>query len=106
MKSILSVMLCFTLFGHAWAQNVVERHSYVPVAGFVPDEQTAISVAVAVLSPIYGAQQIADEKPYSATLVNGVWTVVGSLPAGFRGGVALIEISKATGQVLRVSHGK
>ena len=82
------------------------KHSYVPNAGFVPTADAAIKIAVAVWEPIYGAAKIAAEKPYHATLANGVWTVTGSLPGQVVGGVAVAEIAKADGRIIRVSHGK
>lgn len=82
------------------------KHNAIPKGGVIPDEATAIKVAVAVWEPIYGAEQIAKEKPYRVTLTNGIWTVQGSLPKGWRGGVVLAEISKTDGRILRISHGK
>ena len=84
-------------------------HAYVPPNGFVPDSATAVRIAVAVWTPIYGARQIQDEAPYGATLRDSVWTVVGSLNCGGAhcvGGVALAEIAKRDARVLRVSHGQ
>jgi hypothetical protein len=74
--------------------------------GYVPDEQTAIAIAVAVWTPIYGKDKIEGEKPYKAQLKNGVWTVTGSLPEGFDGGVAEADIAKDDGCILRVIHGQ
>jgi hypothetical protein len=71
-----------------------------PKNGYVPDAATAIKIAVAVWTPIYGERQIADEKPYRATLKDGVWTVEGSMPPN------LIEIAKSDGRILRVEHGE
>jgi hypothetical protein len=82
------------------------KHNYKPDAGYVPDTKTAIKIAVAVWEPIYGEKQIASEKPYNAVLTNGVWTVQGSLPKDWVGGVAIAEIVKDDGRILRVSHGK
>jgi hypothetical protein len=82
------------------------RHNVKPKGGYVPDAKTAIAIAVAVWGPIYGEDQIAKEKPYQARLTKGVWTVEGSLPEGWLGGVALAEIAEDNGRVLRVSHGK
>lgn len=82
------------------------KHNSIPKSGVIPDKATAIKVAIAVWEPIYGAEQIAKEKPYRATLANGTWTVQGSLPKGWVGGVVLAEISKADGRILRISHGK
>jgi hypothetical protein len=72
--------------------------------GYVPDEQTAISIAVAVWIPIYGKELIESEKPYKATLEDGVWTVTGSLPEGYNGGTAIADISQESGCILRVIH--
>lgn len=82
------------------------QHSYKPEAGYVPDPETAIRIALAVWEPIYGKEQIAGEKPYVATLSGEVWTVHGSLPKQGVGGVAEIDIRKDDGRILRVSHGK
>lgn len=87
-------------------QANVDRTSYQPKNGYVPDEQTAISIAVAVWIPIYGKEQIEGEKPYKATLKNGVWTATGTLPEGFDGGTAVAEISQDSGRILRVIHYK
>jgi hypothetical protein len=85
------------------------QDSYKPPLGFVPDPATAIGIAIAVWVPIYGEKQIASEKPYIATLKGDVWAVVGTFhcPAGRYcvGGVALAEISKEDGKILRVIHG-
>jgi hypothetical protein len=85
------------------------QDSSKPPSGFVPDAATAIGIAVAVWAPIYGEKQIDSEKPYIASLRGNVWTVVGTFhcPAGRHcvGGVALAEISKEDGTILRVIHG-
>ena len=83
------------------------EHNYNPAEGLVPDAETAIKIAVAVWEPIYGKERIKKQQPYTATLSNGIWRVEGSLPKEFtRGGVAVAEISKVNGKVLRVSYGK
>jgi hypothetical protein len=92
-----------------------------PAAGYVPDANTAITIAVAVWGPIYGAAEIAAAKPYRAHLSGGVWTVEGSLACDdsaqssvmrrgrmpvCAGGVAVAEIARDDGRILRVGHGK
>jgi len=84
----------------------IASDGFKPKDGFVPDARTAIKIAVAVWEPIYGEEHIASEKPYRASLTNGVWTVTGSLPAGSAGGVAIAEIAKDDGEVLKVIHGQ
>ena len=81
-------------------------HNYKPSIGYVPDAKTAIDIAVAIWTPIYGKNEIEEEKPYKADLRNGIWYVSGSLPDGWRGGVAGAEIRKDDAKVIRVTHGR
>lgn len=87
------------------------KHSYVPPNGFVPDSVIAVRIAEAVLAPIYPAKLLSSERAFKATLSGDTWTVEGTLAQGGRdtvsiGGVAIVEISKTSGRILRVSHGK
>ena len=78
-----------------------------PDRGFVPDAATAIKIAIAVWEPIYGAKNIAAQKPYRARLEGDRWIVEGSAGStGEVGGTAIAEIARADGRVLRVSHGR
>ena len=86
---------------------LAEVHSFIPKKGFVPDEKTAITVAEAVLIPIYGEKLIASERPFHAVLNGkGVSTVQGSLPDGWAGGVATVRLQRQDGRILYVMHGK
>lgn len=80
------------------------KSGYKPKNGFVPDEETAIAIAVAVWNPIYGKEIIQNEKPYKARLENGNWIVTGSLPEGADGGTATAIISQDNGCILKVIH--
>jgi hypothetical protein len=95
---------------HAVVSDDPESESATPrgaTSGVVPDGRTAIRIALAVWGPVYGDDKIAGEKPYVARLENGVWTVEGSLPNDrMVGGTAYIEINKADGKVLKVTHYK
>jgi hypothetical protein len=64
----------------------------------VPDADTAIKIAVVVLSRIYGEREIAAQNPYRATLQHGIWSVQGSQKAV--GHVAYAQIVKADARVL------
>jgi len=100
--AISLVLLCASLLHAADSP----RDTFKPKEGYVPDAKTAIKIAVAVWEPIYGEKVIAIEKPYIAKLSNDVWTVQGSLPKGTVGGIALAEISKDDGRILRVIHSR
>jgi hypothetical protein len=108
MKTILSVCIAVVMVTVVCGAEGEAKHTYKPREGYVPDAETAIAIAVAVWNPIYGKDKIEKEKPYKATLSKGVWTVEGSLPMPGRmvGGVAVAEIAKEDGKILRVSHGK
>ena len=82
------------------------KHNAKPKEGFVPDAKTATTIAVAVWQPIYGVVQIAKQKPYRALLTNGIWIVEGTFHGSGFGGVAVAEIAKDDGRIVRVSHGK
>jgi hypothetical protein len=83
-----------------------EKHNARPKDGFVPNAETAIQIAVAVWTPIYGKEKIERQKPHKAYLKEGVWHVSGSMPRQQLGGVAIAEIAKGDARVIRVSHGK
>src|SRR5712692_7295981 len=80
-----------------------QKHSVKPKEGFVPDAKTAMRIAEAIWVPIYGKENIEKQKPFTAREENSVWIVEGSLPQGMLGGVALAEISKLDGRIIRVS---
>lgn len=96
--------------GTSFKQEQVSKSGRVPndgikpVQGFVPDAPTAIGIAVAILGPIYGVDEIEKQKPFTAELRGGVWVVQGSVEHST--GVAEVNISKRTGAILRVIHGK
>jgi hypothetical protein len=82
----------------------VPKDGIKPKDGFVPNSATAIEIAAIVLQPIYGADEIEKQQPFTAELRGGVWVVQGSMVRGT--GTAEVNISKRTGAVLRVIHGK
>lgn len=86
--------------------SYIKKHNVKPPEGYVPNEETAIAIAVSVWIPIYGRKKIENEKPYMANLIDGIWFVHGSLPKESLGGVAVAEILKENGKIIRVSHGK
>ena len=108
MVSFSCSVACVVAFSTAGVPAVDSsaRHNYRPGDGYVPDKTTAIRIALAVWEPIDGSKAIANERLYHAVLYGGVWTVKGSPPRSAFGGVAVAEIRKSDGCVLRVSHGQ
>jgi len=96
-KRVLAALVLSTLLGAS--------DGYVPEKGFVPDAETAKRIAEAVFRPVYGSS-IEGEKPLKATLSGDVWTVSGTLPANYIGGVAVVKIFRRDGRVLYMMHGK
>jgi hypothetical protein len=79
--------------------------SYKPKNGYVPNSETAIKIAEAVLIPVYGEKMIVSEHPFTAVLNGDVWKVEGTLHcAHCPGGSAEVKISKSTGQILHMIH--
>ena len=106
-----SLLVLALLYASVSYAAEAQKHNVKPPSGFVPDAETAIKTAVAVWTPIYGKEKIEKEKPYKATLKNGVWHIEGSLPEPpegevVKGGVAEAEIIKEDGKIIRISHGK
>ncbi len=100
--------ICISVFLFFFSSTVLaesSKHTFMPEQGYVPDAKTAIKIAEAIWLPIYG-ERIYKKKPFVAKLQGVVWVVQGSLPSQMLGGVPIAEISKKTGKVLRVSHGK
>lgn len=84
---------------------------------YVPNSETAIAIAEAVLIPVYGKKQVESERPFTAHRKDDVWTVTGTLYCGDRkaqpnnppmclGGVAMVEISKVDGHIISMGHGR
>jgi hypothetical protein len=94
---------------HVGKQGLKESESipgYQPADGFVPDQATAIAIAVAVWKPVYGKKNIAEQVPYQATLKNGHWAVTGTPPEGSVGGTAIVVIDKMSGRIIKMYHTK
>lgn len=94
---------------------ISQAQSYVPKLGFVPDSATAIKIAEAVLIPVYGQGKVESERPFTANLRHGIWTVAGTLhclgtksgvATDCSGGAAEVKLSKKDGHILKVIHYK
>lgn len=83
-----------------------EHHDVRKLHELVATKETAVALAVAVWSGIYGKEKIDKEAPYQAVRVDDCWVVTGSLEVGLRGGTAEAMIKAADGAFLNVSHGK
>ena len=107
--AIVGLLFMFGIFQINKSANTQsnETSNYLPGEGYVQISKTAIIIAEAVCSQIYGEELIDREKPFVAKLNNEIWTVSGSLSKSFdNGGVAEVEISKKDGKILKVIHGK
>jgi NTF2 fold immunity protein len=84
----------------------------------VPDAATALIIAEPALKKTYGKRQIEYEKPLTAILEDGIWTVYGTLCCPDRkgrrtcevgkcvGGVATLKLRQSDGKILSVIHTK
>jgi hypothetical protein len=111
MRTVLVFLICVaTCQTHAQGTSAEtrEQHSYQPERGFVPDQATAVAIAEAVWLPIYGKETLNKERPFKAILNGDVWTVKGTVHwanKNDKGGIAVAEISRIDGRIIRVSHG-
>jgi len=113
MRTLSKLSLWLLLAAGALGQATSK--GYVPKEGYIPDSATAITIAEAVLEPVYGKAKIESERPFTAKLRDGVWTIEGTLrcPDGkggtttdCAGGVATVKIVKSDGRVLFMIHYK
>ena len=88
---------------HIEGHDFWSKVAFLPENGVIGEPETAVAVAVAIWSAIYGPEA-ASYPDYSATLSNGIWHVTGSLPEGHIGGVPYARIKKSNGKVLGITH--
>ncbi len=69
----------------------------------VPNKVTAFNIAIAVLSNIYGENQLESETPFNVYQRDSVWVVYGTQKHQ-KGGFSYIEIDARDGRVLKISH--
>jgi hypothetical protein len=77
----------------------------LPPEGLVPDKQTAIKIAEAVLFRLYGEKTIKLQRPYVVKEDDYIWWISGTLPKDTFGSVFRIGISKHTAAVLHLTIG-
>jgi hypothetical protein len=72
----------------------------------IKDSVSLVKYAEPILFKIYSEKQIRSEKPYVVNLKNGIWTMDGTLPKGYKGGTFHIEIRERDGKLISVTHFK
>lgn len=89
------------------ANTSLEGDRYpLPKEGLVPDKETAIKIAEAVLFRMYGENSIKAQRPYVAREDDYIWWISGTLPKDSFGNVFNIGISKHTAAILRLTIGE
>ena len=78
----------------------------LPKEGLVPDKETAIKVAEAVLFRLYGEDTIANQRPYVVKEDDFIWWISGTLPRGQFGIAFNIGIAKHTAAVVHLTLGE
>ena len=85
-----------------------DPNAYNPQNGFVPDEITAIKIAEAILTAVYGEQKVNEQRPFSADSFMDIWTVRGSSHCSdakqCNNKGLIIGIQQADGKILSISH--
>jgi hypothetical protein len=103
-------VVCFCDHCNACSLQAQERK-------YVPNAETAVAIAEAVLIPVYGKKTIESERPFKAILQNGVWSVDGTLycqdgkPQSAKvptcvGGAAEVKIAESDGRIISMIHYK
>jgi len=89
-------------------KEVLADSNYVLMRGdtLIKDKNAVIMLAEAALFPIYGKEQIRQELPYEAYLIDGYWVISGTLPRGSDGGTFEVIINAMDGRFVYLGHGK
>lgn len=109
-SALISILLAITLSSNAFCaeSKKTQVESIDPKNGVFNlnlDKENAVKIAEIVLCHIYG-KQVLKERPWNVEELEKSFLISGTLPPNMLGGVALIEISKVNGQVIRYIHGK
>ena len=72
----------------------------------VPTAEAAVKLAESLWFRIYGQELITKQKPFKATLREGLWHVSGTRPEIQPGGLAKAVIRQSDGKIIEISHGK
>jgi NTF2 fold immunity protein len=104
MKHCICLLMIATLClsSASLAQNVPKV--FECNGGVVADKETAIRIAEAILSPVYGEKAIREQRPYQVTLKDGKWTVDGTIPPGFVRGSFHIVILQSDGRIIEIGY--
>ena len=95
---IIAILLAGNIFQFVWNNT-----SQLSVDA-VPDEETALKIAEAVLVSAYGNNVLSDPLKVAFNEAIQVWCVYGTLPEGYVGGVPEIYIQKSDGKILKIYH--
>lgn len=66
--------------------------------------EQAVALAVPLLQKQFGADVIAEQKPFHAILEGNLWHIYGTLPKEAIGGTAEAEICRTTGEIMEIYH--
>ncbi|MCK7560236.1 YbbC/YhhH family protein [Chitinophaga sedimenti] len=76
-------------------------------SGVAQEERQVIGIAKDTAVKVYGWGVIQNELPLIAKLKNdSVWTVVGTLKSGFKGGTVYVEILRDSMKIVKITHYK
>jgi len=101
-----------------FALTAADSRSQTKAEVRVPDEATALRIAEPALIKTYGKRQIDYERPLTAKLDGGIWSVYGTLCCPDRnghrtceegrclGGVAVLKLRQGDGKILSIMHYK
>jgi hypothetical protein len=76
----------------------------LPIAGCVPDADTAIRIAESVWIPLWGVEAVKAQKPFRADLTDEIWTVRGSPPGDQTTRPMVAMIKKTDCSILRLGQ--
>lgn len=72
----------------------------------ISDEKSAVNIAETILFPMFGAENIKRQRPYTIGFADGYWVVYGYLPKDSKGSPFEIVLRASNGEMMAFYMGK
>ena len=90
-----------------YSKNIERPYTIKSKNGYISDARVAARIAVSIWSSLFGDYNSNKKCPIEVTLKDdSIWILTGTLLPNAEGGTPYIEISKQTGEILRVNRDK
>jgi hypothetical protein len=96
-SQVATVIAIMSLGLGSACRSTSQRHIVTPQGAVAIAKNSWSSVYDKTHSPTYSKAETARFEPYTATLKDGIWTVQGTIPPGYRGETLVTTVRAADG---------